>query len=245
MPERVAAARTIAPPGLASIYVDGGYLQKNPTWHVEESPWKARQIQRMLKRHALQPRTICDAGCGAGEVLKQLQFQLRYVRRLVGYEISPQAFALCRQRANERLEFRLADITLDAGAAFDLMLVLDVIEHLEDYYAFLRAVRRRSEYAIFHIPLDLCAQTVVRANGLLKRRDLYAHIHYFTKETALRTLTEAGYVVLDYFYTPRMIDLPIDRLQRALRLPRRLAFAVNQDLAVRALGGFSLLVLTR
>jgi len=36
---------------------------------------------------------------------------------------------------------------------------------------------------------------------------MYAHLHYFSKETALRTLEDAGYEVLDYFYTPRSVEL--------------------------------------
>ena len=35
---------------LEDMYKSGEYLEKNPTWHVEESPWKARQIMRMLAR---------------------------------------------------------------------------------------------------------------------------------------------------------------------------------------------------
>lgn len=58
------------------LYISGEYLNKNPTWHVEESPWKAQQILRMLTLHHLTPRSICEVGCGAGEVLKQLQEQM-------------------------------------------------------------------------------------------------------------------------------------------------------------------------
>lgn len=229
----------------ADIYRDGEYLKKNPSWHVEESPWKAQQIIRMVRQNNLQPRTICEAGCGAGEVLKQLHDSLHGECQFWGYEISPQAFEMCRIRAKERLHFKLADMRQEENEFFDLLLVLDVIEHLEDYFSFLRDIRPRSTYKIFHIPLDLCVQTVLRGSGILKRRDLYAHIHYFTKETALRTLEDVGYEVLDHFYTPRMIDLPIDRLQKILRFPRKICFALHPDLTVRVLGGFSLLVLAR
>ncbi len=226
-----------------TIYLDGEYLAKNPGWHIEESPWKAKQILRMLQRNHVAPRTVCDAGCGAGEVLKQLQESLDGECLFRGYDISPQALEMCRSRANERLEFKLADICREKNIYFDLLLVLDVIEHLEDYFTFLRDLRTKATYKIFHIPLDLCVQTVLRQNGILRRRDLYAHIHYFTKETALRTLEDTGYRVRHYFYTPRMIDLPIDRLQRILKVPRRIGLALHPDLAVRLLGGFSLLVL--
>ena len=58
------------------LYTTCTYLEKNPLWHTEESCWKAEQVLRMINRHKIVPRTICEVGCGAGEVLKQLQQRL-------------------------------------------------------------------------------------------------------------------------------------------------------------------------
>jgi len=33
---------------IEELYTSGEYLKKNPTWHVGESPWKAREIMRMM-----------------------------------------------------------------------------------------------------------------------------------------------------------------------------------------------------
>jgi len=226
-----------------NIYENGVYLEKNPLWHVEESAWKATQILRMLERNHLTPRTICEAGCGAGEVLKQMHDRMDHDCSFWGYEISPQAFQMCKARATERLHFKLADIREEKDSRSDLMLVLDVLEHLEDYFGFLRELKPRSRYKIFHIPLDLSVQTVMRKGALLKRRDLHAHLHYFTKETALQTLRDTGYELIDFFYTPRSVELGSEFIQKVLKLPRRVCFAIHQDLAARVLGGFSLLVL--
>jgi hypothetical protein len=98
---------------------------------------------------------------------------------------------------------------------------------------------------IFHFPLDLSVQAVLRKRGLLKRRELYGHIHYFTKETALASVNEAGYELVDYFYTPRCLELAKDTIQKIARLPRMICFSIHQDLTVRILGGYSLLVLAR
>jgi hypothetical protein len=84
---------------------------------------------------------------------------------------------------------------------------------------------------------------VLRKNGLLLRRDHHAHLHYFTKETALRTLTDVGYQLVDYFYTPRCIELGDKFIQGVARLPRKLCFGISPDLTVRVLGGYSLMVL--
>jgi len=228
-----------------NVYTDGEYLEKNPNWFVEESPFKVRQILRMMEKNRLQPKRICEVGCGAGEVLKLLQEKMDVACRFWGYDISPQALEMCKSRANERLQFKLADISQEEGTFFDVMLVLDVIEHLEDYFGFLNRIRSKSDLKMFHIPLDLSVQAVLRRRGLLKRRELFGHIQYFTKETALQTLRDVGYEILDYFYTPRSIELGDELLKRIVRLPRKMCFGIHKDLTVRILGGYSLLVLAR
>ena len=231
---------------LEETYTSGDYLEKNPTWHVEESPWKAKQIMRMMAQNHIMPGTICEVGCGAGEILRQLQENMDDQCIFCGYDISPQAFELSKSRANERLYFKLLDIRQEKDTFFDLILVIDVIEHLEDYFSFLREIRPKGQYKIFHIPLDLSVQTVLRSNALLKVRKSYRHIHYFTKETALQTLNDAGYTILDYFYTAGSIELPSHEIQRnLLRLPRKLFFGIHKDLATRILGGFKLLILAK
>jgi SAM-dependent methyltransferase len=228
-----------------NIYVDGGYAEKNPLWHIDESPFKVKQILRMIEKHSLRPETICEVGCGAGEVLRLLQSKMDTSCIFWGYDISPQALEMSKSRANDHLQFKLADTGQEEGVFFDLILVLDVIEHVEDYYGFLKGIRPRSDLKIFHVPLDLSVQAVLRKRGLLRRREEHRHIQYFTKETALETLKDVGYEVLDYFYTPRCIEMGKKIAQRIVRLPRRICFAIHQDLTVRILGGYSLLVLAR
>jgi SAM-dependent methyltransferase len=228
------------------LYTTGAYLEKNPLWHTEESLWKAEQVMRILNRQAIAPRTICEVGCGAGEVLKQLQQRLTNDCDLLGCDVSPQAIELCRSRANEKLHFLLGDVTKISDRFFDLILVLDVIEHLEDYFSFLRNIKERGLYKIFQIPLDLSVQTVLRVTPLIRDRQRYGHIHYFNKETGLGLLVDLGYQIIDYFYTAVALDLPSTNFKNlVMRLPRKLAYSVNMDMAVRLLGGYRLLILTR
>lgn len=229
-----------------AIYQDGRYLEHNPSWHMEESPFKVRQILRMLKQQNLMPKTVCDVGCGAGLVLSELQPHLPKDCVCWGYDVSTDAIAMCSDRGNESLRFRALDIRRDGcDAFFDLLLMLDVFEHVEDYIGLVRDVRPKARYKLFHIPLDLSVQAAIRKNGFLKRRDAFAHLHYFTKETALRTLTDVGYELVDYFYTPRCIELGDQLIQKIAREPRKLCFALAPDLTVRILGGYSLMVLAK
>jgi 2-polyprenyl-3-methyl-5-hydroxy-6-metoxy-1,4-benzoquinol methylase len=118
-----------------SLYTSGQYLEKNPTWHTEESPWKVGHLVPMLRRHHLVPQTICEVGCGAA--LARAQERMSDTCTLWGYDISPQVIKMCQGKANARLHFKLANIRQEPEVFFDLLLVLDVIEHLEDYFSFL------------------------------------------------------------------------------------------------------------
>jgi cyclopropane fatty-acyl-phospholipid synthase-like methyltransferase len=228
-----------------NIYISGQYLEMNPTWHIEESLWKVHHILPMMKRHHLTPHTICEIGCGAGEVLRLLQEHMNEACTFWGYDISPQALAMCQHKANERLHFKLMDVTQEPGVSFDLSLVLDVIEHLEDYFSFLRDIKSKSTYKLFHIPLEISIQSVLRGRTFLRNRNIHGHLHHYTKETALQTLEDLGYEILDYSYSP---EYEMDtRLfyTNLMKLPRRLFFSLQEDWAVRALGGFRLLVLAK
>jgi cyclopropane fatty-acyl-phospholipid synthase-like methyltransferase len=179
-------------------------------------------------------------------VLRQLQLRLPDDCELTGYDISPQAIEHARERENERIHVYLGDFRTDDTGSYDMLLVLDVLEHLEDYFAFLRSLKARGTYKVFFFPLDLSVQSVVRPHGLLHTRDAYAHLHYFTKETAVRALQDTGYEVLDAVYTADALNSPTNETgRRLLKWPRKVAFALNHDLAVHLLGGYRLLVLAR
>jgi methyltransferase family protein len=225
----------------ASIYRDGSYLESHPTWHLQDSPWKARQILKMLERNRIQPQNLCEVGCGAGGILRELAAKFPETP-MVGYEVSPQAFALCAKLTRENLRFQLGDF-LETNDTYHVLMVIDVFEHVEDYIGFLRKLRQHGRFQLFHIPLDISVQTVVRASPFRIVREQAGHLHYFTKETALGTLETAGYRVLDWFYTAHE---PWRRhaLAKIAYLPRRIALALHKDFAVRVLGGCSLMVLS-
>jgi 2-polyprenyl-3-methyl-5-hydroxy-6-metoxy-1,4-benzoquinol methylase len=228
------------------IYTEenGAYLKNNPTWHVEDSPWKAKQISKMLIRNPIKPKSIAEIGCGAGEILNQLYGSMPDDVRFTGYDISVDAISLAKLREKERLQFKQENF-LETNERFDLLLMMDVLEHVDDYLGFLRLCKGKAKNTIFHIPLDISAQGILR-NTLMDARNSVGHLHYFTKETAIATLIDAGFEIVDFFYTAGSFDLPGKSLKsRIAVLPRKLMFKANQDFAAKLLGGFSLLVLAK
>lgn len=226
----------------ATIYTDGTYLRNNPSWHEGDARWKAEHILRMLDRHALAPRTVCEVGCGSGEIVSVLSERMPGAS-FVGRDISPDAFELARVKSHDNLAFGLGD-AVRTGTIYDLVMAIDVFEHVEDCFGFLRGLRAKARHKLFHIPLDLSALSVARGGKLLAMRRQVGHIHYFTKDTALALLEDTGYRIVDHAYTSGSTELGnLGWKTRLLKGPRRALFALSPDTAARWLGGYSLLVL--
>ena len=93
------------------FYSHGIYLKKRPGLFVHDSHWKSEQVLRVLNRNGITVKTVAEVGCGAGELLRLLQQQWGEGVKFAGYEVSPQAYELCKQRRNATLSFHLSDFT--------------------------------------------------------------------------------------------------------------------------------------
>ena len=243
------------------FYLNGEYLQHNPDWHVAASFWKAQAILKMIKRNNLHPGSICDIGCGVGEILHLLQIFLGEDCHCHGYDIAPYAIARAQEHQNERLQFTLGDFRRLDEQSYDLIVLIDVIQHFENFIEYLRDIKSKSEYKILQIPLDLFVFSALR-NELIDYFYDAGHLHFFTKDIALEILAVCGYEVIDYFYTlppvdtnswrsassrPDLLFRKIIRVtKRGLqRLPGNLFYRISPDLAVRIFGGWRLMVLVR
>lgn len=226
---------------------NSNYIKANPTWHAEDAPWKATQILKLLHRNNLQPNSIVEIGCGAGEILNQLHNRLEDKSiQFSGYEISPDAITICKQKEKERLAFFQQDLT-EIDKHFDLLLMIDVFEHVEDYIRFVNKARTKATYKIYHIPLDMSALSILVNYPAKARRDV-GHLHYFMKDTALATLKDTHQEIIDWFYTPTAFEVNNKNLgfiNSVIQLLRKITYKIKPNLAVKLFGGFSLIVLTK
>lgn len=226
-------------------YESGDYLSQNPTWDEEDSEWKADQVLKVFKKNRLVPKSVVEVGCGAGGILASLRETLPQVE-YSGFEIAPDAAKFWEKHAAKNIRFSVSDFLRAKTEHFDVLLLLDVIEHVPNPFEFLSALRGRADYYVLHIPLDLSAVSVLREEPLLKVRRKVGHIHYFTKGLALSLVEECGYQVIDWAYTGAAFSAPQSGWKaRLASLPRRLAFGINRDAGVRLLGGDTLMVLAK
>jgi SAM-dependent methyltransferase len=225
-------------------YSDGEYLAANPTWGEEDSVWKAERIHDLWLRAGLPiPGTVAEIGCGAGRILAALQSRFPDTVVYSGFDIAPAAIRMAQKHAGKGLAYYCEDLT-KSDLKFDALLCIDVFEHVENPFEFLRTIRRLAPIVVFNIPLEMHVAGVLINHQLWTRRH-YGHLHFYTAAVALETLKECGYSVIGHDYVSRLMDLPRSASEYVFWLPRKVLSLLSREVSARILGGTSLLVVAR
>lgn len=108
----------------------GHTAARDRNWYWEyQQKIGAYLYESILKNYPHNPK-ILDVGCGEGGVLSFFQ-QRGYVS--FGIEISPDRVEYARQKQGNQIHFFLGNIeNFDCTQSFDVILLLDVIEHVAD-----------------------------------------------------------------------------------------------------------------
>lgn len=167
-------------------YTDGRHAAAHATWHVEDAPAKARDVDRVVREAGWRPRSVVDVGTGAGDVLHALRDRWDALGWTdVAYEgWEPSGDALVRGHDGPRVHRHPGHPTASVRA--DLVLCLDVAEHVPDDVALLASLAAIADRAVIRLPLDLSALDVLRLRRLLAARHNLGHLHAFSRVTARR-----------------------------------------------------------
>lgn len=104
----------------------------------EKSSYYYRLLAELHRELVPPGASVLEVGCGTGTILASLR-----PARGLGVDLSPRMVAIAAARHPD-LEFVAADAAaLPPGEPFDYVIVPDVVEHLADPAAVLRAVRSR------------------------------------------------------------------------------------------------------
>ena len=227
-----------------NMYKDGTYYKNNPTWDAEDSAWKAGMIHELIQKNKIVVKEVTEVGCGAGVILEELSKKMPAVERFEGYDISPDAIQLASGIRSEKIKFYQQDF-LAQETKTDTLLLIDVLEHVEDYFGFIRSLNGRANNYVFHIPLDLSCRTLLKPYVLLQQREAVGHLHYFSRDMIFWLLKDTGYTIVDWHYTKPVTDInkSTSFKQGVKKTLRNISFSLNKRLSDKLWGGYSMLVL--
>lgn len=232
---------------MEDFYTDGTYFQNNPTWDAEDAEWKFNKMLPMLKEFlsGKEGLSICEVGCGGGKLLSLLA-KVYPQHRFVGWDLSPDAAKFWNYDA-KNLSFFAGDIFKStAKEQYDLVLLIDVVEHVENPHQFLENVQTITRNCFFHMPLDLSAMSVVFDYKLIYVRKQVGHIHYFTKGIFLELLRETKLKATMIAFSNSWKDSPKKTFStRILNIVRYVINFISPDLNARLLGANTLFVLAK
>jgi SAM-dependent methyltransferase len=175
-------------------------------WFVGKRLLVASLLHERLRQPGLR---ILDVGCGTGAVLAHLRSRAR----VAGVDRSPRALAHCRRRGLDTVVCAEMDRLPFGTARFDIILMLDVLEHFADDVSVVAGARSLLR------PGGSLLVSVPAFQALWSEHDeALHHVRRYTARRLRHTLEAGGLVVRRLTYT-NVAALAPALLLRAL-LPR-------------------------
>jgi len=185
---------------IASIAVD---LLERANGAANRHPWEVARlaaIARLVERTGAAGARVLDVGCGDGYVIRELQQRFGFARA-VGLDVN--LTQSLRASLSSPAVQLVSELDVDPANRFDLVLLLDVLEHVEAPEEFLGGVLRdRLE------PGGAVVLTVPAFPALFSHHDReLRHLRRYRRTQLLRTAEGAGarVVASGYFFASLLI----------------------------------------
>lgn len=170
-------------------------VRSNDAWpdHV------ARYLTTGAMLSWLRPESVADPACGDGSIVKTANSIRKIEQLYLGDISSPQIVELQQDRSlwSNRVEWFTGDAVafLDKIVHVDAIVLTEILEHLEDPAALVRAARAKATYLIASSPIN---ETEGQGN--------HEHVWSFSVPSYRQLLEGAGWIPVAYqelrFYPP-------------------------------------------
>lgn len=193
-------------------------LIERPDEQGERHPWevaRATAIGELVSRLGMQRPTTLDVGCGDAYLARELMLQGK-IGNAVGQDVHlTRELARAWSSSSLRLVRDLAEIDSER---FELLLLLDVLEHIEDPARFLHEVVDR------HLePGARVVITVPAFQGLFSQHDRdLKHFRRYSRGEIAGVATAAGLQVRDsgYLFCSLLLPRALSAVAERIRPPR-------------------------
>lgn len=201
---------------IKNFYKLDKYLLKNPSLHEEDFPWKVSKILPLVDKMMVDFKgnivVILDVGGGSGLILASISnyIKKRHHKKVIKYALDLSPGMLDIQKNNNLdIKFLLnEDIkkTSLKDKEVDLVLMIDVLEHIINPPKALKEISRISKYSIFKVPLEHNINfkliNYLGRGGLRKKLiKSIGHVNVYDNVSLKKQISDHSNKILLFFYT--------------------------------------------
>jgi SAM-dependent methyltransferase len=158
--------------------------------------WRARVARRLIERAAIPTEKhlmVLDVGCGTGITCRQLAPHTRW--QFDGADVNIQALNRCRIGHGRILYYDVLERRADLAEAYDIVILFDTLEHIENTGPFVSAVfhhLRPGGILLVNVPALMTLYSVYD--------EVAGHYRRYTRNTLEREFTGLEATVVDQAY---------------------------------------------
>ena len=196
---------------MTDIYNDNSYLEKNPTLHTEDSEFKFQNIKRFLSSIEVKNNRIkiLDIGGGAGIIGKLvLEYFLKsgIVVTFHSLDLSTQMLKIQLKNNPQIKKIINCSINECTELNYDLVLMIDVIEHIEGKEDTAKILNKLGKNIIYNIPIEINFFDILKYlksyfRYYKRQKKRWGHIHFFSF-TSSQSFLRRHYKIIDSYFQP-------------------------------------------
>jgi len=227
---------------MTTHYTDGSYWASRKGFRSE---YKVPLLLAAMEQAGVKledSTRILEVGCGNGAFLwpfSETVAKLGVRPHFEGIDIADNAISEARQTSGANPP-AFTCTTLDAyDSSHDIVLLIDVVEHVPCPLDFLTSVRRLAPLMFLHLPIEHSFLHLLTGRPTASYQ-AYRHIHFFSLETARLLIEDAGWRIRHIRHSaadPATLRLPASMFLQIGRFARYLAYKAMPLCTALAAGG--------
>lgn len=182
-------------------FYDVQYLKQNPNLDADDVQWKVEHIKKLMGCRKFS--NILEIGCGSGLIVAELS-RFIGIENTIGSDLSlPILYSAKTSASNNKYVLADGEVLPFKDSSLDLVLIVDVLEHIPDSTKMLKEVKRISKNLVLSVPLESghlsnLVYHIQRLLGLTTTKEQYGHIHRFNRKDIFEILKKLNLKIEDF-----------------------------------------------
>lgn len=158
---------------------------------IEDLEWKLPCLHEVIP-YDYSAKIVAEVGCSVGHIIGNIRINGEIDFERWGFDVNTSHIDFGRT-LYPSVHFRDENI-FDQGKRFDLLVLCDILEHLQDDIGFLKKCREISDCLLVNIPLEKCMMTRERELG---PESVDGHLRRYDLSEAKQLLVQAGFTIME------------------------------------------------